>query len=148
VTRSELGSLTKEVPLKKVDQTITAITPGMNYKALLEFARNNTNGNAPGLLSKRFLLIRQDGRIIYDEFLSLVAQFGIDSPIVRNVMLFVWAYRDERIREFILTKVADQQGKWSLGRIRNKTNAKFFETWYSKGPSAKARSNFEYFLVE
>jgi hypothetical protein len=62
------GSLTKEFPLASVEQTIDAITPGMRYHDLLQYARANTQSDIPGLISKRFLLIDGSKRIVYDEF--------------------------------------------------------------------------------
>ncbi|MEX0809825.1 MAG: hypothetical protein WD044_13955 [Dongiaceae bacterium] len=137
------GSLTKEFPLDKVHKTISAITPGMNYQDLLEFARNNTEPAIPGLLKKRWLLIDHHDRIVYDEFLSLVNAVGVTHSIIHKVMLFTWAYRDDRIRRFILERVARPNGKWVPQQLLNKNNADFFEQG-----KAKARSNFERFLVE
>jgi hypothetical protein len=141
----DYSSLTKEFPLATIDITIAAITPGMRFDALRSFARTHAHPDAPGLIRKRFLLM--DGeRIVHDAFLSLVKREGIDSPIVRKTMLFVWAYRDDRIRRFILERVANQNGKWSVAKLINKANADFFEQWYTG--STKARSNFEYFCDE
>ncbi len=143
----ELGSLTKEMPLSRVEKTIKAIVPGMLYAELKTYARENTHPDIPGLIRKRFLLVGSDERIIYDEFLSLVQGEGINSPITRKSMLFVWAYRDERIRRFITERIGGKTGVWSVSNLIDKANADFFSEWHQSG-SAKARSNFERFLVE
>jgi hypothetical protein len=142
----DYGSLTKELPLATIEKTISAITPGMNYRDLLRFAENSTQSAAPGLIKKRFLVVDASGRIVYDEFLSLVRRQGITDKVVRKVMLFTWVYRDDRIRRFIIERVANSPGKWNTSKLTNKKNADFFEVWYSGG--SKARSNFEYFLAE
>ena len=142
----EHSSLTKEFPLANVERTIEAIRPGMNYGELRKFARQNTSADIPGLLRKRFLLIDKSNRVVYDEFLALVKREGIKSSIVRKVMLFVWAYRDDRIRRFILERIANTSGRWRPSEVTNKTNGAFFQQWYSG--AGKARSNFEYFLAE
>lgn len=144
----EFGSLTKELPLINLDNTITAIEPGQSYSSLLEYAKAHTQSAAPGLISKRFILVRRDEIISYDHFLSLVATYGINSALVRKVMFFVWAFRDERLRRFICERVADRKGKWRVTQLTNKDNANFFEEWLQPGPSRKARSNIEFFLVE
>ena len=118
----------------------------MRYSDLLRFARANTQSDIPGLIRKRFLLVRGSGRIIYDEFLSLVRREGISSPITRKVMLFTWLYRDDRLRRFVTERISDPQGHWDPRQLTDIANGAFFRQWYSGG--AKARSNFEYFLVE
>lgn len=146
----DFGSLTKEPPLGKLDQTLAAIAPGMPYAKLLSFARRHTHRDAPGLLRKRFLLVDASDVIVYDRFLSLAHSEGLDSPRVRKVMYFVWAFRDERIRRFICEVVADQTGRWRVRELTKKSNAVFFEKWFpppSTTPS-KARSNVEFFLQE
>lgn len=143
-----LGSLTKEPPLATLDATIRAIRPGMTYNELLDYARTHTHRDAPGLIRKRFLLVEHDGTIAYDQFLSLAEIEGLESPLVRKVMYFVWAYRDPRIRRFVCERVAGKNGKWRLSQLINKKNADFFEEWLQAGAATKARSNFEYFLVE
>lgn len=146
----EFGSLTKEPPLATLDAVVKAAVPGMAYAQLLAFARRSRQAHsaAPGLVSKRFLLIDQDKRVAYDHFLSLTKIHPLDSPLVRKVMYFVWAYRDERIRRFICERVADRSGRWRSSQLLNKANAKFFERWLKPGAARKARSNFEYFLCE
>lgn len=143
----DLGSLTKETPLSKLDGTIEAIRPGMQYAALLNFAREHTHNTAPGLIRKRFILVDDDDTIIYDRFLQLVSEHGIKAPIVRKTMYFVWAYRDERFRNFICERVADRRGKWRTTQLLNKNNAIFFEKWFVPKSAQKARSNIEFFLV-
>jgi hypothetical protein len=144
VPTNEYGSLTKEMPLSKVDGTIQAITRGMEYVELLRFARGSTQKDIPGLIRKRFLLVDDTGHVVYDEFLSLIERRGIGSPSVRKAMLFVWAYRDDRVRNFIIERVANANGRWNSNNLKNKRNADFFRRW----GGAKARSNIEYFLVE
>jgi hypothetical protein len=145
------GSLTKEPPLATHDATIRAITPGMPYSSLLAYARANTpntHRDAPGLISKRYLLVSKDGTITYDHFLSLTKIYPLESPFIRKIMYFLWAYRDERIRRFVCERIADKGGEWRIPQVTNKANSKFFETWLQPSTAQKARSTFEYFLVE
>lgn len=147
---SEVGSLTKETPLEKLDQTIEAVTPGMAYSQLLDFARRHTHRDAPGLVRKRFLLVDPQDIVRYDRFLSLANAERMQSPRVRKVMYFVWAFRDERLRRFICEVVANAAGKWRIAELTKKSNAEFFRHWFSKPSTtpAKARSNIEFFLAE
>lgn len=151
------GSLTKEPPLSRVDATTQLITPGMTYDALLALARAQSSGkppeqvphsDAPGLLRNRFLLVSDDKEIEYDHFLSLVAAHGIDSPLVRKVMYFVWAWRDDRVRRFIVEEIADKSGRWSATRAKDKKKAAFFTQFVTADSAKKARSNYEFFLTE
>lgn len=142
------SSLTKEPPQSKLDATIAAITPGMKYGSLLKFAKANTHHAAPGLISKRFLLLNKDRTIAYDYFLSLVSAHGIDAPITRKVMYFLWAYRDERIRRFICERIADKNGIWRTPQLVKLSNLSFFRKWLGPDAAKKARSNFYRFLVE
>lgn len=144
----DLGSLTKEPPLATLDETIRAITPSMGYSALLAYAREHTHKDAPGLIRQRFLLVQKDGTITYDYFLSLVANNSLDSPFIRKIMYFLWAYRDHRLRDFICKKIVNRTGAWRVSELTNKRNATFFEQWLAKSTAKKARSNIEYFLVE
>ena len=146
--RSSLGSLTKEPPLATLDATVRAITPGMRYDALLAYAAKNTLDVVPGLLAKRFLLLDPTNVIVYDRFLSLASTEGLESPRVRKVMYLVWALRDERLRRFIVERVADRDGKWKISALRNKANSKFLEQWLKGSSAKKARSNIEFFLQE
>lgn len=150
MTRKELGSLTKEPPLRVLDATIQAITPGMTYARLRRLADSDPrmHVDAPGLLRQRFLLLDQEARIQYDEFLSLIETERNFSPRVRKVMYFVWTYRDSRLRRFVTERIADKSGRWRAEQILNKSNAKFFEQWLAPSSARKTRSNFEYFLVE
>jgi hypothetical protein len=148
VPRSNLGSLTKEPPLAKLDATMRAISPGMRYNELLEYAGKNTHPDAPGLVAKRFLLLDPNGAIVYDRFLSLASAEGLTSPRVRKVMYLVWALRDERLRRFICERVADRDGKWKINTLRSKANSTFLEEWLSSSSAKKARSNIEFFLQE
>jgi len=122
----------------------------MTYGALLDFARADPNSHrdAPGLASKRFLLINKDRTVSYDHFLSLAKTHSLESLFLRKIMYFLWAYRDERIRLFICDVIADSSGKWQPSEVVNKDNAKFFRTWLSAKAAKKARSNFEFFLAE
>jgi len=121
----EYSSLTKEFPLNFVDQTILAIKPDMRYSDLLRYAEQYTRSAIPGLLRKRFLLVNNQNRIIYDEFLSLVNREGINHSVTRKVMYFLWLYRDDRIRRFVIERVALPSGRWSAANLLNKTNADF-----------------------
>lgn len=146
----DYGSLTKEPPLKNLDDTILAARPGMNYSALLTYARQHTHKDAPGLVRKRFIKVTDHDVVSYDRFLSLVATHGISSPFVRKSMLFVWAYRDERVRRFLCECVADKRGKWRAREVVNKAHFEFFVSndWLEEKAARKARSNIEFFLVE
>jgi hypothetical protein len=144
----DFSSLTKEPPLARLDETIRAIRPGMSYSALLTYARSNTHKDAPGLISKRFLLMNYDGTIAYDHFLSQAAAYGLESPFIRKIMYFLWAYRDDRIRRYICEVVANRSGQWRVRELLNKGNSTFFEEWLQENTARKARSNFEYFIVE
>lgn len=156
--KSERGSLTKEPPLSRIDATAQLIIPGMRYDALLQEARNEAgrqptdrapHSDAPGLLRKRFLIVNAEGEIEYDHLLSLIATHGIDSSLVRRVLYFVWAWRDDRIRRFIVEQVADASGRWSYARITDKNRWRFFSQYTTTDDSAKkARSNYEFFLTE
>lgn len=146
----DYGSLTKEPPLKNLDDTVLAARPGMNYSDLLKYARQHTHKDAPGLVRKRFIKVTDSDVVSYDRFLSLVAAHGISSPFVRKAMLFVWAYRDERVRRFLCECIADKQGKWRARELVNKANFEFFVSndWLEERAARKARSNIEFFLVE
>jgi hypothetical protein len=148
MARHDFGSLTKEPPLAALDATIRSITPGMSYNELLAYARKYTHRDAPGLIGKRFLLVERNGAISYDHFLSLADAHGLESPLIRKIMYFVWAYRDERIRRFICDIIADKNGHWRVAQLLSKANSKYFERWLGPSTARKARSNFEYFLVE
>jgi len=142
------GSLSKEVPLAKIDATIRAITPNMRYSELLRIGRTQTHRDAPGLVRQRFILVDNTGTIVYDRFLSLVASEGITSR-VRKIMYFVWAFRDDRVRRFILERIVDAAGKWRVDDLTNKANADFFtQTNFEESTAAKVRSNIEFFFVE
>ena len=144
----EYGSLTKEPPLTTLDATIRAVTPGMSYASLLAHARAHTHRDAPGLVSKRFLLLSGGGTIIYDYFLSLATTHPLEGAFIRKIMYFLWAYRDERIRRFVCERIANDSGRWRVTQLLNKDNSDFFEQWFQPSTATKARSNFEYFLVE
>lgn len=145
---SERGSLTKEPPLARLDETIQAIQPGMSYNQLLEYAREHTHRDAPGLVRKRFLLLDRDGTLVFDKFLSLISTEPIDTLYVRKIMFFTWAFRDDRVRRFICERIAGANGKWRVNQLLNKNNAEFFEEWLKPATSRKARSNIEFFLVD
>jgi hypothetical protein len=148
MAKRDFGSLTKEPPLATLDATIRAIMPGMSYSSLLDYARTSTHKDAPGLISRRFLLLNQDGTINYDHFLSLAAAHGLEKPLVRKVMYFLWAYRDERIRGFVTDVIADTSGRWRVNRLVDKAQGRYFERWVAPSTATKARSNFEFFLAE
>ena len=131
------GSLTKELPISVMDATVSAIQPNMRYSQLLSYARANTHDAAPGLLRQRFLLLDSDETVTYDRLLSIISSEGIKSPRVRKIMYFVWAFRDERVRQFICDVLANKNGKWSVRQLLNKGNSLFFENWYKAGPARK-----------
>lgn len=145
---NERGSLTKEPPLETLDATLQLVTPGMSYDQLRTLATERTHPDAPGLLRSRFLLLTIDERIQYDRLLSLIKAYGVSSPIVRKVMYFTWAWRDERIRSFVAHVIADKAGRWRVSRLTDKSQATAFEQWLSPPSAKKARSNFEFFLRE
>jgi hypothetical protein len=142
------GSLSKEPRHSKLEATLRAIRPGMQYQTILRYSRTHTHRDAPGLLKQRFLLINEDDSIAYDHFLSLVAAHGVSAPLIRKIMLFLWAYRDERIRRYICECIASSSGLWSIRKLVDKNSGKFFEKWVRPATAKKARSNFEFFLVE
>lgn len=142
------GSLTKEFKLRDIEETISAIKPGMTLDRLRQFARRQTQAPIPGLLVKRFLLIGNGGIIAYDKFLSMAATDGIGSARLRKIMYLVWMLREPRLRQFIREVVADRNGKWRIPALTNLSNAKFFEQFGRSGPALKIRSNVQRFLVE
>jgi hypothetical protein len=141
------GSLTKEFPITSLDQTIQAITPGMAYDDLRQYAREHTNASIPSVLKNRFLLVL-DGQVVYDEFLSLAAAEGLTAARTRKVMYFVWAYRDDRIRRFVCERIANRRGVWRPAEVVRRSNADFFEQFVRADTAPKVRSNYERFLVE
>lgn len=142
------GSLTKEFPLRDIENTVTAIRPGMTLDELRQFAKKRTHAAIPGLLAKRFLLIGNGRTIVYDKFLSVAAADGIGSTRVRKIMYLVWALREPRLGRFIREVVADRNGKWRVVELTKLSNAKFFEQFFLRGTTLKVRSNTERFLVE
>jgi hypothetical protein len=129
-----------------MDETISAIRPGMAYRSLIDFARENTFSVIPGMLRKRFIYVDDDDVIVYDRFLQLLNEHDLSSAFMRKIMYFVWAYRDDRIRRFVTERIADRLGKWRVRELLNKKNSDFFEEWHSTGSATKARSNVEFFL--
>jgi len=123
----DFGSLTKEPPLATLDATIEGVSPGMPYSELLEFGRRSTHRDAPGLIRKRFLLLDPQHRIVYDRFLALSASDGLQSPRVRKVMYFVWAFRDERLRRSIPEIAAHGWRNATMHELMNWLRAPFFE---------------------
>jgi hypothetical protein len=148
MARTQGGSLTKELPLRDIENTISAIRPGMTLDALRKFAKTRTHASIPGLLIKRFLLISDSGTIAYDKFLSVTAVDGIGSARVRKIMYLVWALREPRLGRFIREVVADRNGKWRVGELTKLSNAKFFQEFFKPSTTLKVRSNTERFLVE
>jgi hypothetical protein len=150
MARHPAGSLTKEFPLDSVDQTIGAITPGMTFDQMRTYAGANTHDALAPILRNRYLLVQPDGQIVYDELLSLIAAEGMASPRVRKAMYFLWAFRDDRIRRFVLEKLANNQGLWRPAEVVRKGNAAFFsdQGFVEEATAPKVRSNFERFLVE
>lgn len=108
----------------------------------------DTHHTAPGLIVKRFLTVDASNRISYDGLLALIRTHGTKHPRVRKVMYFVWVWRDERIRDFVLQKIADATGRWRIDDLVNKENASFFEQFFKGSTATKTRSNFERFLED
>lgn len=145
---NERGSLTKEPPLATLDATLGLITPGMTYDQLRALATDRTHPDAPGLLRARFLRVGKDGRIQYDHLLSLIRALSVNAPLVRKVMYFTWMWRDDRLRAFIVDVVADRSGRWRPAALTRKAGSEHFEEWMKASSAQKARSNFEFFLIE
>src|SRR5438093_1150779 len=117
----EPGSLTKEPPHSRFEATIRLITPGMTMQQLREAVateekrataagvpkEQRPHSDVPGLLENRFLRV-QNGTIVYDRLLALIAEHGVESEVVRRAMYLVWAWRDERVRRFIVEQIADK----------------------------------------
>jgi len=157
VPTAERGSLTKEPPLSRIDAAIRLIRPEMTLDALRTVVRQNSRNqpreraphtDAPGLLRNRFLLVDHQDRIIYDRFLSLVEAHGVEAGIVRRVMYFVWAWRDDRIRRFVKEVIADRTGKWRAAPIIDLRQAAFFSQFGLPSSAQKIRSNYQFFLTE
>jgi hypothetical protein len=156
----EPGSLTKEPPHSRFEATIRLITPGMTMQQLREAAaaeekrataagvpkEERPHTAIPGLLENRFLRV-ENGVIVYDRLLALVAEHGVESEVVRRAMYLVWAWRDERIRRFVVEQIADKNGRWSAARATDKKRLAFFEEFFGADGAKKSRSNYEFFLV-
>lgn len=140
-----VGSLTKEFPLADIDATIRLVRNGMQYNELREQAGERTHIDIPALITNRFLLVR-NRVLIRDRFLSLAESEGLDTPRIRKIMYFTWAFRDHRLHEFILTRVCDKEGHWrpvSGQKVRKaveSTEAKFSKTTATKNPDQCGRS--------
>jgi len=63
-------------------------------------------------------------------------------------MYLTWAFRDYRIRRFILERVCDKNGLWRPRQLLLKANSSFFEEFFNDNTTAKVRSNIEFFFVE
>lgn len=137
------GSLTKEFPLSQVEEAILLTVGGISQADL---RANAAHKDIPAIIEKRFLLV-EDNRILQDRFLDLVRDEGIGERL-HKIMYMGFALRDHRIRRFVLERVARANGRWQVNAIRRKGNADFFEEFFKEEPARKARSNFEYFLVE
>lgn len=156
----EPGSLTKEPPHSRFEATIRLITPGMTMQQLREAVaaedkrataagvpkEQRPHSDIPALLENRFLRV-QNGAIVYDRLLALVAEHGVESEVVRRAMYLVWAWRDERVRRFIVEQIADKSGRWSATRAKDKKRLAFFEEFFGAEAAQKSRSNIEFFLV-
>lgn len=145
---TKFGSLTKEPPVERLDATLDLLTPGMTYTYWRELAETPpAHPDAPGLLRKRFLSVDPNEQLEYDGLFALLMAHGPRHPRVRKIMYFIWAMRDERIRRFIVERIADPSGQWDPKRLTNKENWKFFyEPRGSEGSAKKARSNYERYL--
>jgi hypothetical protein len=145
---SRLGSTSKEPPLAKLDATLEIVLPGMTRQALRARAAQTpgTHPDAPGLIVKRFLSLDAAKRIRYDGLLALIRTHGIRDPRVRKIMYFVWVWRDERIRSFVLEKIADATGRWSVDDLSAIEHKSHFERYFKPSTAKKTRSNFQQFL--
>lgn len=141
------GSLTKEFPLHDVDRTISLIRVDMAYDQFRELAGRTTHIDISAIVANRFLLVN-NGIIIRDRFLWFVQNEGITQPRIRKMMYFTWAFRDQRVRRFILERVCDSSGLWRPRQLRLKSNSDFFEEFFSVNTTPKVRSNIEFFFVE
>jgi hypothetical protein len=119
----------------------------MPYTQFRELAGHRTHIDIPAIVANRFLLIEND-IIIRDRFLSFVQNEGITQPRIRKIMYFTWAFRDQRIRRYILERVCDTNGLWRPRQLRLKSNSSFFEEFLSVKTTPKVRSNIEFFFVE
>jgi hypothetical protein len=136
MARGAWGSSTKEFPMSEIDTTIAAIYPGMAYSELLSFARANTRSDIPGLLQNRFISV-ENRTVVYERFLQLFKERGPNSHFIRKIMYFVWAYRDQRLREFVLERLTDANGKWQIKQVTNKSNSDFFHRWHAHSTAVK-----------
>jgi hypothetical protein len=141
-----VGSITKEFPLDQVDRTIRLVGGGIRYAELRRRARLETHGDIPALVANRFLLER-DGVIVRDRFLSLAENEQIQAPRLRKIMYLTWAFRDYRIRRFVLERICDANGRWQASEVTRKSNAQFFTEFFATRTTTKVRSNFEFFFV-
>ncbi len=146
--RAGAGSITKEFPLRALDRTIQAVRPGMTYQQLREVAGRITSDAIPALLANRWLRLRDDGTIVFDQFLSLADSEGLDSPRIRKIMYFVWMFREPRLRRFVCEVVSGRDGHWRVSNLVRKSNSAFFEEFFGTEAAVKARSNFEQFCLE
>jgi hypothetical protein len=146
--REGLGSMTKEFPLSTLNRAIEMVTPGMSRDQFREAVGREINRSVPAIVANRFLLVDPQDRISYDHFLSLVNSEGITIPRIRKIMYFIWAFREERLRHFILERIVDANGKWRPVQVTRKANADFFERYFEPRTAPKVRSNIERFFVE
>jgi hypothetical protein len=148
--RSDHGSTTKELPMGLLHQTLRLVTPGMTYDQLRAAVLKTPGAHTdtPALVTKRFLRRDASDRIEYNGVLTLVRAHGITDARVRKVMFFVWFWRDERLRNFIVEQVSDSYGRWRPKELTNKDNWKFFTKYMSSSSAMKTRSNVEFFLTQ
>jgi len=144
----EHGSLTKELPLARFDEVLLRIEPGMTLEDLRPFAAANRADAVPGLLAKRYLLMAPGNRIVFDRLLQELRDAGGFTPRLRKAMFFLWCWRDDRLRTFIIDHVADKHGHWRAAVLMDKARSKFFEQFHESGPAIKARSNLEEHLAK
>ena len=119
----------------------------MPYDRFRELAGQTTHIDIPAIVANRFLLV-DNGIIVKDRFLWFVQNEGITQPRIRKIMYFTWAFRDHRLRRFILDRVCDKNGLWTPMQLRLKSNSDFFEKFFSVSTTPKVRSNIEFFFVE
>src|SRR5690606_28459173 len=63
-------------------------------------------------------------------------------------MYLAWVLRDQRLRGFVLDRIASKAGDWRVDELMKVGNADYFERWLQPDSSRKARSNYENFLKE
>lgn len=145
---NEHGSLTKEFPLGRFDDLLLRIRPGMSIDDLRPFAQEADAVAVPGLLAKRYLLTGSNGQIVFDRILQEIQTSRTITPRLRKALFFLWCWRDDRLRGFIIDEVADKNGHWRGSVLMDKGRSAYFQKSHEPGPAVKARSNLEEHLVK